>query len=104
MEDKENIYVIPANFTDSGKIFGGLVSVRNAIETLVLLLVFGFTELKLIPMEETVKIIVMAITLIPMSIFSLVGIDGDSLFQYLGHIFSFALRRRKLSYKVGYYE
>lgn len=36
MEEKEysNVYAIPANYTDSGKLFGGMVETRNAIEAL----------------------------------------------------------------------
>ena len=52
--DNENIYHIPAIYTDSGKILGGLVSWRNAIETIILVLIFGFVELKLIPMPDMV--------------------------------------------------
>ena len=33
MEEKEysNVYAIPANYTDSGKLFGGMVETRNAV-------------------------------------------------------------------------
>ena len=33
MEEKEfsNVYAIPANYTDSGKLLGGMVETRNAI-------------------------------------------------------------------------
>lgn len=39
MEDKEysNVYAIPANYTDSGKLFGGMVDTRNAVEAVLLL-------------------------------------------------------------------
>ena len=56
MQDKENemIYPIPPNYTDSGKIFGGMVSPRNLVEAILLVLALGFIEFKLIPMGETV--------------------------------------------------
>ena len=43
MENKEydNSYVIPANYTDSGKILGGILSLRNLIEAVVLIGGFG---------------------------------------------------------------
>ena len=36
MDDKEfsNVFSIPANYTDSGKILGGMLEPRNAIEPL----------------------------------------------------------------------
>lgn len=99
MDEDENIYAIPANYTDSGKILEGMLSLRNIVEALILVLSIGFIELKLIPMTDTVRIIVMIVTLLPLAIVALMGIDGDSLFQYIGHIFKFVRQRRRLHYK-----
>ena len=105
MEEKEynNIYAIPANYTDSGKILGGMLEPRNAIETSAVVLIVGYPELMLIPMPGTIRIVVMTITLIPLAVISMMGIDGDSLFQYVGHIFRYFLNRRSLHFRrVGY--
>ena len=98
MEEENKYYVIPANYTDSGKWLGGLLSFRNAMETLVLLAGLGYIE-TIIPMAQTVRIIVMVLTILPLGLISLMGIDGDSLFQYVGHVFKFLKRRRKLHFK-----
>lgn len=105
MEEREynNVYAIPANYTDSGKLLGGMLEVRNAIETVILVALVGYPELMLIPMAVTIRIVVMTLTLLPLAVVSVMGIDGDSLFQYLGHILSFWMRRRKLHFRrVGY--
>ena len=105
LEEKEynNIYAIPANYTDSGKILGGMLEPRNAIETIAVVLIVGYPELMLIPMPGTIRIVVMTITLIPLAVISMMGIDGDSLFQYVGHIFRYFLNRRSLHFRrVGY--
>ena len=88
MEEKEfnTTFAIPANYTDSGKIFGGMLEPRNAVEALILILAVGYPELMLIPMATTIRIVVMTVTLIPIGILAAMGIDGDSLFQYAGHI------------------
>lgn len=88
MDDKEfsNVFAIPANYTDSGKILGGMLEPRNAVEALVLIVLVGYPELMLIPMPSTIRIVVMTVTLIPLGVVAMMGIDGDSLFQYLGHI------------------
>ena len=101
MEEKEynNIYAIPANYTDSGKLLGGMLEPRNAIETIIVLLFVGYPELMLIPMPGTLRIVVMTITLIPLAVISMMGIDGDSLFQYTGHIFRYLLNRRTLHFR-----
>lgn len=105
MDEKEirNVYAIPANYTDSGKILGGMVEPRNAVETVFLLLLVGYPELMLIPMPGTIRIVVMVVTLMPLAVLSVMGIDGDSLFQFLGHICRFGIHRRKLHMRrVGY--
>lgn len=105
MEEKEynNLFAIPANYTDSGKILGGMLEPRNAIEAVILLTAVGYPELMLIPMPGTIRIVVMTVTLIPLGIVAAMGIDGDSLFQYAGHIISYLVGRRKLHLRrVGY--
>lgn len=105
MEEKEysNIYAIPANYTDSGKLLGGMLEPRNAVETLVLVAALGYPELMWLPVSGTVRVVVMTVTLLPLAVLSTMGIDGDSLFQYLGHMLRFFFRRRKLHFRrVGY--
>ena len=59
MEEKEfnTTFAIPANYTDSGKIFGGMLEPRNAVEALILILAVGYPELMLIPMATTKRIV-----------------------------------------------
>ena len=105
MEEKEvkNIYAIPANYTDSGKLLGGMIEPRNAVETAILLILVGYPELMWIPMPGTIRIVVMVVTLMPLAVLSVMGIDGDSLFQFVGHIVGFWFKRRKLHMRrVGY--
>lgn len=105
LDEKEynNVYAIPANYTDSGKIFGGMLETRNAIETVILVLIVGYPELMWIPMPGNIRIVVMTVTLLPLAVLSMMGIDDDSLFQYLGHIIRFFIKRRKLHFRrVGY--
>ena len=99
MEEKEynNIYAIPANYTDSGKILGGM------LEAVILLILTGYPILFVIPMSGTIRIVVATVTLLPLGVLAMMGIDGDSLFQYLGHMFSYLKNRRKLHYRrIGY--
>ena len=105
MEEKEfsNVYAIPANYTDSGKLLGGMVETRNAVEAVFLVILLGYPELMWIPMSTTIRIVVMTVTLIPLGVVAIMGIDGDSLLQYLWHIISFWCNRRKLHFRrIGY--
>ena len=97
------MYAIPANYTDSGKLLGGMIDTRNAIETVILVLALGYPELILIPMPGTIRIVVMTVTLLPLAVVSAMGVDGGSLFQYIGHIIHFWTHRRKLHFRrIGY--
>ena len=98
LEEKEfnNVYAIPANYTDSGKLFGGMLEVRNTVETCGLLLLLGYPQLMWMGGSFMVKIIIMTVTLLPVGILGLMGIGGDSLIQFATHMIMFWKRRRKL--------
>ena len=82
---------------------GGMIDTRNAIETVILVLALGYPELILIPMPGTIRIVVMTVTLLPLAVVSAMGVDGGSLFQYIGHIIHFWTHRRKLHFRrIGY--
>lgn len=104
-DDREysNIYTIPPNYTDSGKLLGGLLEMRNTVEAGVLLIIVGYPELMWLHLPVTAKVTVMTVTLLPLTIFALMGLGGDSLLQYVSHIVLFWMRRRTLHYRrVGY--
>lgn len=92
-------YHIPANYTDSGKLLGGLVKTRNAIEAIIIIAILGVIELRMLDIDTTTKIILSTTTLLPIGLFALIGIRGDSLIQFLGHVFKFLFTRRKIAFK-----
>ena len=57
--EERDIYYIPPNFLASGRLFGGMIRARNAIEACVLVLLTGIPIIKL-PMSLTVRIIIFA--------------------------------------------
>ena len=78
MEEKEysNVYAIPANYTDSGKLLGGMVEPRNAVEAVALVIMVGYPEVKWIPMPTTIRIVIMTVTLIPLAVVAFMGTGG----------------------------
>ena len=105
MDDREfsNVYTIPPNYTDSGKLLGGMLETRNTIEAVFLLLLVGYPELMWMHLPVTAKVVVMTMTLLPLGVFALMGIGGDSLLQFATHIVLFWMRRRQLHYRrIGY--
>lgn len=90
-----DVYVIPPNFIECGKIFGGMFRLRNAIEAGILgggssLLIFR------LPASLTAKIIIFCVTALPLAIFGLIGIEGDSLTEFIVNVFKFIRNRRVL--------
>jgi len=105
MEDKEynNVYTIPANYTDSGRLLGGMLEVRNTIEAVILILLIGYPQLMWMPGSAITKMIIMTVTLLPLGVIALIGIGGDSLMQYFFNMCMFWFRRRKLHFRrIGY--
>ena len=81
-----------------------MLEARNAVEAAVLLLGLGYPELAWIPMSGTIRVVVMTVTLLPAAVLCVMGMNGDSLFQYIGHVFRYLAGRRKLHYRrVGYH-
>ena len=92
--DHSGFYPVPANYTDSGRLFGGLCEVRNTVEAAVLVLLIGYPELAL-----PLKVVVITITLLPLGVFALMGIGGESLLQYALHMAAYAKAKRVLHFE-----
>lgn len=90
-----DIYVIPPNFIEGGKIFGGMFRLRNAIEAGVF---GGGTALLVlkIPVSLTAKIIILCVTALPLAIFGLIGVEGESLTEFVINVCRFLKNRRCL--------
>ena len=104
-DDREfnNVYTIPPNYTDSGKLLGGMLETRNTVEACILLLLVGYPELMWLHLPATAKVVVMTVTLLPLGVFALMGLGGDSLFQFVTNMVLFWVRRRRLHYRrIGY--
>ena len=101
MDEREysNIYVIPANYTDSGRLLGGMLETRNAIEAVILVLLVGYPELMWLCLPGVSKVVIMTVTLMPLGVFALIGIGGDSLMQFVTHMIMHWIHRRKLHFR-----
>ena len=97
---KVDIYTIPPNFAEEGTILSGRVRTRNAVET-VLLVLFLFQGLMMLPAGNRTKIYVGVIVLLPAAIFSLLGVQGESLSSFIFHFFCYLKKKRLLSEPTG---
>lgn len=91
--EHRDVYFIPQNFIDTGSLFGGSVRLRNAVEASALAAGTGI-PLMYLPLPFNWRLILVIVISLPLAIFAVVGIEGDSLTEFLAHWFRFLRRRR----------
>ena len=92
-QENQNPTLIPPNFIEKGKIFGGMFDIRNAIEGGVIAALITYPVLQL-PFSVTVRIIILCMTALPLFMISLIGIGGMSITAFLGSALLFIKDRR----------
>ena len=93
--EERDIYYIPPNFLTGGRLFGGMIRARNAIEACVLVLLTGIPIIKL-PLSLTARIIILCLIPLPLGIFGVIGFEGDSLSEFAINWIRWLTRRRIL--------
>ena len=94
-QNEHDTYIIPPNFIDTGTFFGGMFKARNVIEAGILAALIGIPVFLFLPFSLTARIIVLCLTALPLALFALVGISGESLSSFLV-IFVKYLRNRRI--------
>lgn len=96
-EEGLNTYVIPENFVDTGRCFNGMFRTRNLIEGAVLAAPFAYvtTHLNLIMNQKIVLTVVVAGGILA---FGIIGINGDSVVEFITHLFAYRKKKRVAKY------
>ena len=94
--EERDIYTIPPNFIEGGSLMGGMFKTRNVIEA-GLLAVFTGLPILSIKASVTVRIIVLCLTVLPLTMAALIGVNGGSLSSFIFQFFVFLRNRRVLS-------
>ena len=94
-EENRDVYYIPPNFLTSGRLFGGAIRIRNAIEACVLVLLSSVPIIKL-PLSLTARIILLCLVPLPLGVFGVVGLEGDSLSEFVLNWIRWLCNRRVL--------
>ncbi len=92
--NENDTYIIPPNFVDTGTFFGGMFKARNVIEAGILSAAVGIPVCIFLPMGLTAKIIVLCLTALPIALFALIGISGESLSSFLVIFIKYLKNRR----------
>ena len=67
-KDERDVYYIPPNFLTSGRLFGGMIRMRNAIEGCALVVLTGFPIINL-PFSLSIRIIILCLITLPLGVF-----------------------------------
>lgn len=101
-KEKVDVYTIPPNFAKEGTLLSGRVEARNAVEAAILVF-FLFQILMMLNLSVKSKIYAGTIVILPVAIFAVIGIQGESLTSFLFQLFSFVIKRRVLTVPSGQY-
>lgn len=101
-----SVYRIPHNFSDSGRVLGGMVSLRNLIESAVLgYLMYKFEFFMFWDwLGPKFCVIIMLATISPLVIAAFIGINGDCFTKFIQSLFVFIKNRRKMRFRRIYNE
>lgn len=95
-EERIDIYTIPPNFAEEGTMLSGRIKTRNAVETAILLAVL-LPILYSLQVPVKAKLYIGMIVLVPLTIFAVIGVQGESLAAFVGSFLRFLRRRRVLT-------
>ena len=93
-KEERDIFLIPPNFLNEGSLFGGMLKLRNTLEAVVLVVGVTIPILKITVFSFTAKTIFLCLTALPIGIFALIGIGGESLTAFLLNFICFLRNRR----------
>ena len=96
--EDEDIYIIPHNYSDNGKILG-IVEKQSLYVAAAWFIPMTFLNFKFLPFSVDVKIFVLILLIVPPTLFILIGVGGDTLLDFMRYVYRFYKRA-----KVYYYE
>lgn len=97
--DEPAVYYIPSNFITKGTVLGGTIKTRNLIDAIVILLLIGY-PVSMIPMNLTVKIVILACTCLPLAVWAIIGVNDGPLSQFLVDFIKFKKFPQKYEYDL----
>lgn len=96
--DRENIYIIPHNFTENGKILG-FIEKESAVSALVWFVPVTFLNFKLLPFSLDVRIFTFIILVCPPALLLLFGIGSETFVNFVRFSFRFLKWRKVYLYE-----
>ena len=92
------VYHIPTNFTDAGRVMG-LFELRNLVEAVVLTIPVLYLCIAFLPFALSTKIMVTLVVIVPVGGFGLIGVNDDSMTHWLEDWGRWRRRRRIILFR-----
>jgi hypothetical protein len=86
--NEDDIYIIPHNYSDNGKILG-FIEKQSLYIASAWFVPITFLNFKFLSCFVEIKIFIEILLIVPPTLFFLVGVGGDTLFDFLRYIFRF---------------
>lgn len=96
--ERFQVYYIPHNFVDGGKVLGGLVSLRNLVEGIIISICPALFVIRFCPGGFDTKAAIVLLICLPLLVFGCVGLNGDSLSEFLLYYIRFCRKKRIIQY------
>ena len=98
MTENKDIYVIPHNYTDNGKILG-IIEKESMYAALPWFAATSLANFLLLPVSADVKLFSFILFVAPTTLFILIGVGGDTLLNFLRYLRKFYKRARIYCYE-----
>lgn len=92
------VYHIPTNFTDAGRVMG-LFELRNLVEAVVLTIPVLYLCIAFLPFALSTKIMVTLVVIVPVGGFGLIGVNDDGMTRWLEDWWRWRRRRRIILFR-----
>lgn len=100
--EKEELYIIPHNYVDGGKILGSIER-ESLIAALVWLVPLTFLNFRFFPVSVDIRIFIFIILICPPTIILLTGLGGETVLDFLRYYRRFLSNRKVYLYEKGGY-
>ena len=95
------IYYIPANIDNNGSLLGGLLKLKNIVETVVIdIILILMWKILTYPFSFTVKMVTFVLFILPITILCIIGINDESFLEWFFEVTIFKKKKRDMKYRL----
>ena len=97
-EEREDVYIIPHNYTDNGKVLG-IIEKQSFITAAVWFGPLTYLDFAVLPASMDVKLYILILLICPPTAFALVGIGSEPLHRFVKYIYDFYKKAKYYPYE-----